>query len=150
MAATRDGALVGRSGVLDGADPGGLQSPSPHPSIREHAVPVVTLMALLGGALLAASGTLMLKAGANGRTEVLQFVNWQILAGLALYGLGSLLWIYCMSRQPLSVVYPFTALSFVLVLGGAIVFQGERPSPTNLIGVAVVIAGIGLIVWGRR
>lgn len=114
------------------------------------AMPVLTLAALLGGALFAATGTLMLKAGANGRTEVLQFVNPQVIAGLLLYGLGSVLWIYCMARQPLSVVYPFTALSFVLVLGGAVLFQGERPSSVNLIGVAVVIAGIGLIVWGRK
>lgn len=113
-------------------------------------MPILTLMALLGGSLLAATGTLMLKTGANGRTELLQFVNWQIALGLGLYGIGSALWIYSMSKQPLSVVYPFTGLSFVLVLGGAILFQGERPSPINLIGVTVVMAGIGLIVWGRQ
>jgi drug/metabolite transporter (DMT)-like permease len=113
-------------------------------------LPILTLVALLGGAFLAAAGTLMLKAGAHGRTEALQFLNWSIVLGLMLYALGSMLWIYSVSREPLSVVYPFTALSFVLVLGGAVLFQGERPSPTNLVGIAVVIAGIGLTVWGRR
>lgn len=119
-------------------------------SARELSLPLLTLIALLGGAVLAAIGTLMLKAGASGRTEIVQFLNPQIIFGLALYGFGSMLWIYSMSKEPLSVVYPFTALSFVLVLGGAIVFQGERPSPINLLGAAVVIAGIGLILWGRR
>jgi undecaprenyl phosphate-alpha-L-ara4N flippase subunit ArnE len=92
----------------------------------------------------------MLKTGATGRTELLQFFNISIIAGLALYAVGSGMWIFGMSRQPLSVVYPFTALSFVLVLLGAIAFQGERPSFINLVGIGVVMAGIGLVVWGRR
>jgi drug/metabolite transporter (DMT)-like permease len=55
-----------------------------------------------------------------------------------------------MSRQPLSIVYPFTALSLVLVLLGAVVFQGERPSLINMLGILVVLAGIGLVVWERK
>jgi undecaprenyl phosphate-alpha-L-ara4N flippase subunit ArnE len=113
-------------------------------------VPLNILLTLIGGSLCAATGTLMLKAGAVGRTELLQFLNIYILVGLGLYGLGSGLWIFGMSREPLSVVYPFTALSFVLVLAGAIVFQGERPSLMNVIGVIVVLVGIGLVVWGRE
>lgn len=113
-------------------------------------LPIQTLALLLGGALCASIGTLMLKEGANGRTELLAFINVWIVGGLAIYGMGSVLWIFAMARQPLSVVYPFTALSFVLVLVGAIVIHGERPSPVNLVGIAVVIAGIGLVVWGRQ
>ena len=113
-------------------------------------MPTLTFLALLGGALLAASGTLLLKAGANGRVDLIEFINPGIFAGLALYALGSALWIYSMRTEPLSVVYPFTALSFVVVLAGAVLFQGERPSLVNLLGVVVVIAGIGLIVWGRE
>jgi undecaprenyl phosphate-alpha-L-ara4N flippase subunit ArnE len=93
---------------------------------------------------------LLLKAGATGRTEFLQFVNPYIVIGLGLYALGSLLWIASMSSLPLTVVYPFTALSFVLVLLGAVVFQGERPSAVNLIGTVFVLVGIGLVVWGRK
>lgn len=153
MAAPHDRAIgtgIARAGLARPGTPAAMPERLPLSPRREANVPLLTIMALLGGALLAAAGTLMLKLGASGRTEVLEFANWQIVAGLALYGLGSGLWIYCMSREPLSVVYPFTALSFVLVLGGAVVFQGERPSLINLAGVAVVIAGIGLIVWGRR
>lgn len=113
-------------------------------------MPLNILLALLAGSLCAASGTLMLKAGAIGRTEVVQFFNVYIFVGFALYGLGSGLWVYGLSKEPLSVVYPFSALSFVIVLAGAIVFQGERPSSVNLIGVAMVMAGIALVVWGRK
>lgn len=113
-------------------------------------MPLLTFLLLMGGAICAASGTLMLKTGATGRTGLVDFINPWIFAGLALYGLGSGMWILAMAKEPLSVVYPFTALSFVLVLGGAVVLQGERPGLVNLIGVAVVLAGIGLVVWGRE
>lgn len=113
-------------------------------------LPFIVLLTLIGGSVCAAAGTLLLKTGAVGRTELLQFFNLHVFFGLALYGLGSAMWIFGMSREPLTVVYPFTALSFVLVLLGAVVFQGERPTPTNLVGMAVVLVGIGLVVWGRR
>lgn len=113
-------------------------------------MPFNVFLTLIGGSLCAASGTLLLKAGAVGRTELLQFVNLYVIAGLGLYGLGSAMWIFGMSKEPLTVVYPFTALSFILVLLGAVVFQGERPSLLNIVGVVVVLAGIGLVVWGRE
>ncbi len=113
-------------------------------------MPFLTFLLLIGGSVCAASGTLMLKAGATGRSELVQFLNVYVVVGLVLYGLGSGLWILAMAKEPLSVVYPFTALSFVLVLGGAVVFQGERPALINLIGIGVVLAGIGLVVWGRE
>lgn len=113
-------------------------------------MPLLTFFLLIGGSLCAAGGTLMLKAGATGRTELFQFINPWVIAGLTFYALGSGLWILAMAKEPLSIVYPFTALSFVLVLAGAVVFQGERPGLVNLIGIALVIAGIGLVVWGRE
>lgn len=113
-------------------------------------MPLNILLTLTGGSLCAAAGTLMLKAGAVGRTELLQFFNLYVIIGFGLYAVGSVLWIFGMSREPLTVVYPFTALSFVLVLIGATVFQGERPSLVNVIGMIVVIAGIGLVVWARE
>lgn len=119
------------------------------PARRTTRLPLTILLTLIGGSLCAASGTLMLRAGAVGRTELLQFINLYVIVGLGLYALGSALWIFGMSREPLTVVYPFTALSFVLVLMGAVVFQGERPSPVNIVGTFVVLAGIGLVVWGR-
>ena len=113
-------------------------------------MPLPIFLTLIGGSFCAAAGTLMLKTGAAGRTELLQFINSYIVVGLGLYGLGSAMWIFGMSREPLTVVYPFTALSFVLVLLGAVVFQGERPSPVNIAGMVVVLLGIGMVVWGRR
>ena len=65
---------------------------------------------------MAASGQLMLKLGAEaGGRSVSDFINLKILLGLSFYFLGMLIWIYCLSRVPLSLVYAFTALTFCLV-----------------------------------
>ena len=106
------------------------------------------LAALLLGSLCAAGGTFLIKAGATGNAALAEFVNVRVLAGLALYALGSGMWIYCMSRAPLSVVYSFTAFTFVLVTLSAYVFFGERPGTPELIGAALIVCGIGSIAWG--
>ncbi|MDN7907546.1 hypothetical protein QZM18_26010 [Burkholderia diffusa] len=42
-----------------------------------------------------------------------------------------MLWIFALSKAGLTVVYPFTALMFVLVFLAGIVFFGERVSYTQ-------------------
>ncbi len=94
------------------------------------------VIALLGGAICAAAGQLLFAAGARGRTELLSFVNPRIAAGLGLYGLGTVFWIYSLSRARLIYVYPFTVLTFVLVYLSAILVLGERqtvPGPCGVV-----------------
>jgi drug/metabolite transporter (DMT)-like permease len=107
-------------------------------------------IALITGCLCASLGTFLLKLGAVGRTHLLDYVNAPLVCGFALYGLGGIFWVYGLSSEPLTVVYPFTALTFVLVLAGAVVFFQERPTASAWIGMAFVLIGIGLIVRGRQ
>ena len=109
---------------------------------------LTVLLALLLGSLCATAGAFLLKLGANGNTALLEFFNLRIVFGLALYVLGSAFWIYCMSRAPLSVVYPFNALTFVLVVMLAYVFLGERPTTAMLLGSALILSGIGCFAVG--
>jgi drug/metabolite transporter (DMT)-like permease len=106
-------------------------------------LPVVLLLA--GAATLAAAGQVLLKLGADGRQSFAEFVNLRIAAGLALYALGTLLWIAALARQPLVHVYAFTALSFVLVYLASVVLLHERLAPTAVAGVALVLLGLYLI-----
>jgi undecaprenyl phosphate-alpha-L-ara4N flippase subunit ArnE len=108
----------------------------------------VLFVALLLGSLCAAGGTFLIKTGATGNVTFAEFVNIRVLSGLALYGLGSAVWIFCMSRAPLSVVYPFTALTFVLVMLSAYTFLGERPGTAEMVGAGLILCGIASIAWG--
>lgn len=104
---------------------------------------------LLTAALCAAAGQVLFKLGATNRATLLAFINPQIVCGGALYFLGAVLWVVALSKLPLSVAYPFTVLTFVLVYLASVFLLGERPAPTAIFGVALVLAGLAAILWSR-
>jgi drug/metabolite transporter (DMT)-like permease len=68
-----------------------------------------------------------------------------VLGGLALYGLGTVLWLGVLSRTELSQAYPFVGLSFVLTaIFGAVLFH-DTLSPSRLAGIAAIVAGVWLV-----
>jgi multidrug transporter EmrE-like cation transporter len=100
---------------------------------------------LLISSLTAATGQILLKQGATGRTDVLSFANGWVAGGLLFYGVGTAIWVFALSKAPLSLVYPYTAITFVLVfLSGAALF-GETIGPRAVIGAGLVLTGIVLI-----
>jgi drug/metabolite transporter (DMT)-like permease len=101
-------------------------------------------LALLG-AVLAAFGQISLKYGADGRTVLWDFLNFWIMLGLALYLAGTVCWILALSKVPLTVLYPFTALTFVLVNVFAVALLGERLSARAIGGTALVLLGLFLV-----
>ena len=76
---------------------------------------LTSLWMLLAASLAAACGQLLFKVGAQHKTHAVEFLNGPIGLGLLLYLLGTMLWIYVLSKEKLVVVYGFTALTFVLV-----------------------------------
>ena len=103
------------------------------------------VFALLAGVLLAAVGQVLFKIGATGHSALADFVNPAIIGGLFCYGLGTAFWILALSKAPLTVVYPFTALTFVLVYAAGVLFLGETASLRSLIGIALILAGLFLV-----
>jgi len=97
------------------------------------------------GAICAAAGQIMFKMGATGRESLLSFINPWIISGLTAYAISTILWIMALSRAKLTVVYPFTALTFVLVyLFGALVLD-EAMSLKAITGVLLVLGGLYLL-----
>lgn len=103
------------------------------------------LVYVLAGSLLAAAGQVFLKVGATGAATLSGFLNARIGVGFFLYGVGSVLWVVALARLPLSRVYPFTVLTFVLVYIASIVVLGERVTPQVSIGATLVLAGLVVI-----
>lgn len=97
---------------------------------------------LFVGTLCAATGQVAFKVGATGRAALMDFVNPWIIGGLAFYGLGTVLWIWCLSKLNLTVVYPFTALTFVLVYLAGIVILDEPVTLKAFVGVGLILAGL--------
>lgn len=71
--------------------------------------------------------------------------SWRILAGLAMFGVATLLWFDLLSRMELSFLYPFMSLSYVLAFFAGWWLLGEEPQPIRLLGILLVVAGIALV-----
>jgi len=97
------------------------------------------------GAILAALGQVSFKQGADGRAVLLDFMNLWILLGLALYFAGTIFWILALSTVPLTVLYPFAALTYVLVNLFAVTLLGEQLTLKGVAGTGFVLLGLFLV-----
>lgn len=68
-----------------------------------------------------------------------------VIGGLALYGIGTILWLFALRQLELSVAYPFVAMSFVMVLASGALFLGEPLTAGRILGVCLIIAGLVVI-----
>lgn len=68
-----------------------------------------------------------------------------ILIGMTAFGLSALLWLFVLSRIPLSTAYPMMALGIVLtVLAGRFLLL-EPISASKAVGVGLIIVGVVLV-----
>jgi drug/metabolite transporter (DMT)-like permease len=101
---------------------------------------------LVLGSLLAAAGQVLLKTGADGAASLHDYANWRIFLGLGCYVLGTICWLLALARLPLSKVYPFTILTFVLVYLASFYLLHERISVALAVGVGLVCSGLVVIL----
>lgn len=98
-----------------------------------------------------AMGQMLWKLGVSkmgGFNIVSIILNPYIISGVALYGLATLLWLYVLSKEELSLVYPLQSITYVLGTILAIFVFHENVSLLRWIGIAVIIAGATLVARG--
>ena len=64
---------------------------------------------------------------------------------LALFAAQFLDWIYVLGNADLSFAQPFTALSYVVVSGCAVIFFHEHLTVPRVLGIALILAGVVLV-----
>jgi drug/metabolite transporter (DMT)-like permease len=69
-----------------------------------------------------------------------------LLAAVAIYGITTLAWVWILQKIELGRVYPLMALAFILVPLASYFILGERFQMQYFIGVALIIAGIVVVV----
>lgn len=108
-----------------------------------------TLLCILNTSMLAL-GQILFKYGSAGKkiesiVDIIKlFFNPVILAGLFLYACTTGLWLYILSRTPISFAYPFQALAFPVVLLVSVVLFKEEVSAFNFMGVGLICVGVFL------
>jgi drug/metabolite transporter (DMT)-like permease len=108
-----------------------------------------TLMLAAGQLLFKRVGMVM--SGLPPAAALLLLLRQPLLyAALTLYGAATLLWIWILSRVPLSQAYPWVALGvFIVPLLGWWVY-GERVTPIFWLGVVAIVGGVVLTQIGSQ
>ncbi|MDD3346474.1 EamA family transporter [Oscillibacter sp.] len=113
----------------------------------------MTLLCLLNTCLMA-TGQMLFKVGSGGKelhgvVDIIRlFFTPVVLVALCLYAATTGLWLYILSRMPISHAYPIQALAFPLVLLASMVFFHEQISVTKWIGIAVIVCGVFIATRG--
>ncbi len=108
----------------------------------------LVLMPLLlsAGQVLFKSTSGVLDAHSSYRFFVSLLGSPHFWAALCVYGAATLLWVFILSRVPLSRAMPFVALTFIIVPIISAVFFGERLNLMYWFGVFVIVVGVYITV----
>jgi len=91
------------------------------------------------------------QGGAGGKLHylALMFSDLWVLSALAAAVAAAVFWMLAIQRLDIGYAYPFVALSFVLVPIGATALFGEPLPLTQLLGIALIIAGVTVSALAR-
>ena len=97
-----------------------------------------------------AAGQLLFKFTADSQSMSGSYLHprtllW-LLTALLLYGITTFGWIWTLQQGPLSRLYPWMALAFVIVPLLSSVLLGEKLQSTYWLGVAMIVAGVSIAV----
>lgn len=68
-----------------------------------------------------------------------------IVTGLTMYGFATVLWLFILTRVPLSVAYPLQSLAYVFAVFGAFYIFNEPLSVMKIVGVLLIMIGVSFI-----
>lgn len=68
-----------------------------------------------------------------------------IVTGLTMYGFATVLWLFILTRVPLSVAYPIQSLAYVFAVFGAYFIFNEPLSYMKILGVLLIMVGVSFI-----
>ena len=109
---------------------------------------VMSIILLCIASVLGSFGQIFLKIGARSG-GLLIFVNINTWLGLSFYLAGTVIWVWALSKVDLTLAYPFTALTFLLVFAFSALFLGERISLGQCGGLLLIVLGFMVLLWQK-
>jgi len=119
-----------------------------------------TLLLILLSSLASGVGQILLRAGARAappfvETSIwsmaawLSLINWQVVAGLAAWGLSTGLWIVVLNRTELTYAYYVASLNYIILpILGRWLFD-EHLNWIRLAGMGLILSGVIVTVYGK-
>ncbi len=111
------------------------------------AIGLVILATLIGS-----FGPILLKKASAKRLSKIKslMTNYHLFGGVALYAIGTVLFIPALKGGDVSVLYPFVSLSYIWISLLSVRFLGEKMSKTKWLGIALIIIGVSFIGIGSN
>lgn len=111
---------------------------------------ILGLMIIL--TFIGAMGSLFLKLGSKNfhieasiKNIIILIKNWQVILGVFLYGLSSMIFIVVLKMTDLSIAYPMTSMSYIFVTILSYKFLKEKINKYKTIGIILIIIGVALV-----
>ncbi|GAB4416566.1 MAG: SMR family transporter [Bacteroidia bacterium] len=89
-------------------------------------------------------------AGGDVLTYLLSMFNMQVIGGLVLYAMGTVLWLLCLTKLDLSFAYPAATLQYVLIFLGAWYLFDEQIDWLRIAGLVVIGCGVVVMSIEKR
>ena len=111
------------------------------------AIGLVILATLIG-----AFGPILLKKASAKRLSKLSSLatNYHLFGGVALYAIGTLLFIPALKGGDLSVLYPLVSVAYIWVSLLSVKFLGEKMNKLKWLGIVLIIIGVSFIGIGSQ
>ena len=105
---------------------------------------------VISATLIGAFVPILLKKASAKKLSKLSLLatNYHLFGGVALYAIGTTLFIPALKGGDLSVLYPFVSLSYIWVSLLSVKFLGERMNKFKWLGIALIIIGVSFIGLG--
>jgi drug/metabolite transporter (DMT)-like permease len=106
---------------------------------------IILLTAL--AAFIGSIGQLEFKQGANNLQFDLRLLitNYHLIIGILVYLVSTVLYVYALSKEQLSILYPIIATSYIWTLLFSKIFLKESVGLTSWAGVFFILLGVTLI-----
>lgn len=109
------------------------------------------ILMMLGCTLLGAAGQILMKVGANtlgaSNSPLVMLLTPSIFFGYVLYALMTVLFVFALRHEELSILYPIISLTYVWVTGLSVLFFRDMLSGLRILGVLTIV--LGVTVLGR-
>jgi len=101
--------------------------------------------------LFSCGAQLLLRSGASHvkmatLTDLRWLINWRVACGLALFSVSTLVWIYVLSKTPLSYAYLVAGINYLLIPIASRYVLGEALTSPKV--AAMVFISIGILILG--
>jgi len=104
---------------------------------------------MFGCTILGAAGQILMKLGANtlgqSTNPVTMLLTPSLFFGYVLYGLMTVLFVFALRNEELSILYPIISLTYVWVAGLSVLFFNDSLGAVRILGVLIIVLGVAVL-----